>query len=97
MAISTGPTSILMSYAAGLWLESASGDLTPVDAGFVTKLGAFAVAFGHLRFNTPIGTIGDVVLLGSNGTLVSVDGVKVALSAGGVASGLAGGQLDFCS
>ncbi|KAL2701605.1 hypothetical protein AAEP93_005903 [Penicillium crustosum] len=109
---STGPTSILMHYAAGLRLKSAAGatwsiapqpgDLTFVDAGFVTKLGSFAVAFElrngtyqHLRFSTPVGTIGDLVLPGSNGTLISVNGLKVALGADGVASGLAGGNWTF--
>ncbi|EKV16292.1 Alpha-L-rhamnosidase A, putative [Penicillium digitatum PHI26] len=109
---STGPTSVLMNYAAGLQLKSAAGatwsitpqpgDLTSVDAGFATKLGLFAVAFEvrngnyqHLHFRTPVGTTGDVVLPGLAGTLVSANGAKVALSAAGMASGLAGGNWTF--
>ncbi|KAJ5506479.1 Bacterial alpha-L-rhamnosidase [Penicillium expansum] len=109
---STGPTSVLMNYAAGLRLESAAGatwsiapqpgNLTSVDAGFVTKLGTFAIDFEvrdgtyqHLRFSTPIGTTGDVVFSGENGTLISANGVRVALGVGGVASGLPGGNWTF--
>lgn len=109
---STGPTSVLMNYAAGLRLKSAAGatwsiapqpgNLTSVDAGFVTKLGTFAIDFEvrdgtyqHLRFSTPIGTTGDVVFSGENGTLISANGVRVALGAGGVASRLPGGNWTF--
>ncbi|KGO69255.1 Six-hairpin glycosidase [Penicillium italicum] len=109
---STGPTSVLTNYAAGLRLKSAAGatwsiapqpgNLTSVNAGFATNLGAFAVAFEvrngtyrHLRFSTPVGTTGDVVFPGETGTLINVNGVKVSLSAGGVASGLAGGNWTY--
>ncbi|KAJ5617298.1 hypothetical protein N7537_002412 [Penicillium hordei] len=106
---STGPTSVLTNYAAGLKLTSAAGatwsiapqpgNLTSVDAGFTTKLGAFAVTFEmrngtykRLRFSTPVGTTGRVVLAGANGSLVSVNGTRVVLGADGVVSGLAGGN-----
>ncbi|KAJ5769023.1 hypothetical protein N7520_003582 [Penicillium odoratum] len=105
---STGPTSVLMNYAAGLRLKSAAGatwliapqpgNLTFVDAGFATKLGAFTIAFetrngtyNHLRFSTPVGTTGDFILPGVKGTLISTNGTRVALN-GGVVSGLKGGN-----
>ncbi|KAJ5413823.1 hypothetical protein N7509_000450 [Penicillium cosmopolitanum] len=110
---STGPTSVLMNYAAGLKLTSGAGatwsispqpgNLTSIDAGFSTKLGAFAITFEMrngtyqgLRFSTPIGTTGCVVLPGAN-ALVGVNGTRVVLGADGLAGGLDGGNWTLFS
>ncbi|TVY82323.1 hypothetical protein LSUE1_G005223 [Lachnellula suecica] len=104
---STGPTSLLSFYVAGLHLTSAQGktwkiapqigDLTSVDAGFSSALGAFqssisAGAEGELTafsFSVPNGTSGDVSLPGVGGTLVS--GAQRVVLSNGEAKGLAGG------
>lgn len=75
------------------------GDLTDVHAGFETKLGVFSSAFKRtarsgytsLEFSAPNGTVGDVSLPGTNGSLVSGDGRRVTL-VDGVANGLKGGS-----
>jgi hypothetical protein len=107
---STGPTSSLSFYVAGIRLLTASGqtwriepmvgDLTEVEAGFVTKLGAFEnfikTAGGNggitsMRFVTPEGTSGSVSLPGIEGKFVNSLGKSVAL-VDGEANGLDGGD-----
>ncbi len=72
----TGPTSTLTFYAAGIQLltgggetwriEPLLGDLTLVDAGFVTPLGAFtakttvSASGAEMDFQTPAGTSGEI-------------------------------------
>lgn len=106
---STGPTSLMSFYVAGIHLESAMGqtwriapmlgDLTEVEAGFVTPLGSFSntiVAGGkngnisRMTFSTPKGTVGSVSLPGVNGKLVN--GGKSVSLVNGEAAGLAGGD-----
>ncbi|KAJ5769020.1 hypothetical protein N7520_003579 [Penicillium odoratum] len=65
--------------------------------GFAMKLGAFSITFkicnstyNHLRFSTPIGTIGDFILPGVNGTLIGANRTRVTLN-----SGRGGGNWTF--
>ncbi|KAL4889986.1 Six-hairpin glycosidase-like protein [Aspergillus ambiguus] len=106
---STGPTAALTFFAAGLHLTGPAGitwrfapqpgDLTTVDAGFATALGAFSTTFrksenggySHLKFTAPHGTIGDVDLPGLAGVLISENGTSVPL-VDGAAAGLHGGM-----
>lgn len=111
---STGPTSALTSYAAGIQLTGPAGstwmiapqpgNLTTVDAGLSTSRGGFSVAFQrnsagaykHFTFKTPTSTIGDVILPGTSGTLVSRTGQQVKLVKG-AARGLRGGTWQLKS
>jgi hypothetical protein len=104
----TGPTATLTSYVGGIHILSdggktwrispALGDLTSVDTGFSTDLGAFSSqvsASGDgtvtaLKFVTPSGTTGSVSLPGVEGTLQSENGTSVTLS-NGMAHNLSGG------
>lgn len=105
---STGPTSLLSFYVAGIHLTSSSGktwkiftqpgDLTEIDAGFVTALGTFSNSITALNgtvtkmnFVTPEGTSGSVELLGTKGKLVNCVGDTVEL-VGGEAKGMKGGN-----
>lgn len=77
-----------------------SGDLREVDAGFETRLGVFSTTFRRraqsqagfegLSLRTPNGTVGDVELARTKGSLLSMDGQRVKLVDGGV-KGLKGG------
>lgn len=104
---STGPTSALSMYAAGIHLTGPAGaewriapqpgNLTTVDAGLSTSRGQFAVEFQRkaedyetFSFQSPSSTRGDVVLPGTQGTLVSTRGQRIPLVEG-VARGLSGG------
>lgn len=76
------------------------GDLREVDAGFETRLGVFSTTFRRrassqagfegLTLRTPNGTMGDVELAGTKGSLLSMDSQRVKLVDGGV-KGLKGG------
>ena len=108
---STGPTSLLSFYVAGIHITSAIGktwviapqlgDLTEVEAGYTTPLGAFSCkvtgsggqngVITGLSFVTPVGTTGQVWLPGIQGKLVSSSGTSVVL-VNGDASGLNGGS-----
>ena len=107
----TGPTSTLSFYVAGIHLLTNGGetwaitpelgDLTEVDAGFSTNLGAFASqvnasngAITGFKFATPTGTSGRVSLPGVSGSLISSNGTSVPL-VGGEASGVAGGNYTL--
>jgi len=104
----TGPTSLLSFYVAGIHLTSASGktwkiapqvgDLTEIEAGFETPLGAFSSSIkasggeiNWLCFATPKGTTGDVVLPGVSGKLLNSGGGSFSL-VNGEANGLTGGK-----
>lgn len=105
----TAPTSLLSFYVAGIRLVGAAGkswiiapqvgNLTVVEAGFVTPLGEFSNAVTasgvnesivSMRFSTPLGTTGTVSLPGVSGQLVKGN-VSVGL-VDGRAVGLAGGN-----
>lgn len=108
---STGPTSALTTYAAGIQLTAAAGatwliapqpgNLTVVDAGLTTSKGVFSVSFEHgdgysrFSFKTPKSTTGRVLLPGASGTLVSKSGQRKAL-VNGAARGLRGGSWELC-
>ena len=74
------------------------GDLTEVDAGFVTPLGEFSNSakvgrdgvINQMVFRTPLGTSGSVSVPGVEGKLVNSDGRVVVLT-NGVVDGLGGG------
>lgn len=108
---SAGPTAALTFYTAGLHLTGPAGstwkfapqpgNLTDVDAGFATRLGAFSTTFSRtddgfqrVSFNAPNGTMGDVELAGTKGSLVSREGKRVDLL-NGKAKGLAGGHWEL--
>lgn len=108
---SAGPTAALTFYTAGLHLTGPAGltwkfapqpgNLTEVDAGFSTRLGAFSTSFSvtdgvfqRLSFNAPNGTTGEAELGGTKGFLVSREGKKVEL-VNGKAKGLAGGHWEL--
>ncbi len=75
---SSGPTSALTEFVLGLSVTSPAGaawklapqfgDLTQVEGGFVTSLGKYWAGWrvqrgGYvLSFETPVGTVGEVVL-----------------------------------
>ena len=88
----------LESAVGTTWrIEPVLGDLTNVEAGFETKLGGFwsnvkgtGGVIKELKFGTPIGTTGRVILTGVEGVLVSDKGKKV-LVVDGEAKGLSGG------
>ena len=109
----TAPTYLLSTYVAGLKLASASGatwviapqlgDLTSVEAGFQTALGAFSVAIQtsgpngtvtSMNFSTPARTSGIVIIPGYTGSLSGADGTTVMLT-GGVAEGVKGGNWSL--
>ena len=107
-ASSTGTTATLTSYVGGIHILSdggktwqispALGDLTSVDTGFTTDLGAFSCqvsASGDetvtaLKFITPSGSLGSVSLPGVEGTLQSENGTSVTLT-NGMAQNVGGG------
>lgn len=108
---SAGPTAALTFYTAGLHLTGPAGstwkfapqpgNLTDVDAGFSTQLGAFSTTFSktddgfqRVSFNAPNETTGDVELVGAKGSLVSREGRRVEL-VDGKAKGLAGGHWEL--
>lgn len=107
---STGPTSALTTYAAGIQLSEAAGatwliapqpgNLTVIDAGLTTPKGVFSVSFkhsdgySHFAFQTPESTTGSVLLPGATGTLVSQNGQRKAL-VNGAARGLPGGSWEL--
>ncbi|KAJ5126417.1 hypothetical protein N7526_008594 [Penicillium atrosanguineum] len=107
---STGPTSALTTYAAGIQLSEAAGatwliapqpgNLTVVEAGLTTSKGVFSVSFehsggySHFAFQTPKSTTGMVLLPGATGTLVSKTGQRKAL-VNGAARGLVGGSWEL--
>lgn len=109
---STGPTSALTTYAAGIHLTGPAGstwmiapqpgDLSTVDAGLSTSRGIFSVVFKRnsvgsyksFAFHAPPSTRGDVILRGTNGTLVSRTGQQIRL-VNGVAKGLRGGSWQL--
>ena len=80
-------------------IEPLLGDLRIVEAGFETELGTWESSVRGdgegkvtgLRFCTPRGTMGSVVLNGVEGVLRSEDGESVQL-VNGVAEGLKGGN-----
>lgn len=105
----TAPTALLSFYVAGIQLVGGAGktwviapqmgDLTTVNAGFVTPLGEFANAVTgsgtngsvlSMNFSTPAGTTGAVSLRGVSGSLVK-GSVRVEL-VNGEAENLAGGN-----
>lgn len=108
----TGPTSAMTFYIAGIHLLSDGGatweitpdigDLTFVDAGFSTNLGAFssqvnASADGMItgmKFSAPTGTTGSVRVPGVSGTLMSSNGSSVPFT-NGMASNVAGGSYTL--
>lgn len=103
----TGPTSTMMFYVAGIHLLTDGGstwriapglgDLTSVDAGFRTNVGAFSSQINAsssgtitgMMFSAPAGTTGSVSVPGVSGTLTSSNGTRIQLL-NGEASGLPG-------
>lgn len=95
-----------MTAAGQKWkIQPEVGDLTSVESGMSTSLGAFSVeltADGNggitaFTFVTPDGTNGDVVLpSGTTGSLTSSSGETVALTSG-VATGVSGGSWTLTS
>lgn len=108
----TGPTSTLMFYVAGIHLltdggatwriSPGLGDLTSVDAGFRTNLGAFSSqvnassgSITGMKFSAPAGTMGSVSVPGGvSGTLMSSNGTNVQL-VNGEASNVPGGSYTL--
>jgi hypothetical protein len=98
-ALSMYAAGIQLTGPAGVeWrIAPQPGNLTTVDAGLSTSQGQFAIKFERkngsyegLSFQIPPSTRGDVVLPGTQGTLVS-KGQRIPL-VNGVARGLAGGM-----
>lgn len=92
---SAGPTSALTNYVLGLdvtqpsgssWsLAPQPGDLTSVEGGFTTNLGTFQASWTrnieniNVIWNTPEGTNGTLTLPVYTGSVVYVNGLKLAM------------------
>ncbi len=90
----------LTSSIGKTWTISPTlGDLTDVDVGFQTPLGSFSNTvhaengtIRSMKFNTPAGTTGSVLLPGVQGELIGHTRAAIVKLVDGKASGVAGGQ-----